>query len=604
MPPVVAQTGGEIDQLKKLLFQPEEERLAAVQATVDALNRRLGTPAGLEAATAEVIVEALRRAEIEQPRAMANALAPLVIGAIRNEIRNSRDMMVEALYPITGRLVSAAVANAFRELVVVLQRRIDAVTSARQWRWRARAWMTGRSVSEIALAELGGFRINRLLLIERGSGRLLASWHTGPETDQAPELLSGMIAAITDFSVHALAGTGELRTLDFGGREVVLRASPRTIVAAECAGVLTPEGNAKIDEAFLKLVDGIDHGRPVDEAALANLADALQPAEVAPKPSRTSMIVLGGVAAAAVAAMVWLATQAVLHWRFETRVTAALASVTASEPTLRAFPFDLDFKHAEKTVLLRGVHPAATDPETILAPIRRAASPYKFEAMLAPVIAPPQLSAAEQALARRTESAAAGIQSKVGELENKLAAREAELESNLQAARAIERNANSLVARVAELEARLRTMRAVEDETKPLAARLAEIEARAASPEARLSRFIASSAIFFAHTEHAIDMPGAGRVLDEAAEILRGNGLRLRVVGYADSTGGAESNLQLSRKRAEAVAAALVERGVERSRLVIVSRGATGPISDARTQAASANRRVVFERVYDAEVGP
>jgi outer membrane protein OmpA-like peptidoglycan-associated protein len=493
----------------------------------------------------------------------------MVVSAIRNEIRNSRDMMVEALYPITGRLVSAAVANAFRELVVVLQQRIDAVTSARQWRWRARAWMTGRPVSEIALAEAGGFRINRLLLIERGSGRLLASWHTAPESDQAPELLGGMIAAITDFSVHALSGAGELRTLDFGGREVVLRASPRTIVAAECAGVLTPESNAKIDEAFLKLVDGIDHGRPVDEAVLANLADALRPADVASQPSRASVFVLGGIATAAAAAMVWLATLAVLNWRFETRVSDALAAVTASTPALQAFPFNLEFNHARGTVILRGVHPAAADPDRIVAPIRLAASPYRLEALLAPVIAPPQLSAAERALARRTESATAGLQSKV-----------------------------------AELEASLQAMKAIEADAKSLAARLAGIEARAAAPEARLARFIATAAIFFGYTDHSLDTAAARRVLDEAADILRGNDLRLRVVGFADSSGGAEGNLQLSRKRAEAVAAAIAERGVERSRLVVVSRGATMPIIDARSPASSANRRVVFEHVFSAESEP
>jgi hypothetical protein len=74
----------EIDQLKRLLFQPEEERLQSLQATVDALNARLGSPARLEAATAEVIVEALRRAEVAQPRELAAVLAPSVVAAIRS----------------------------------------------------------------------------------------------------------------------------------------------------------------------------------------------------------------------------------------------------------------------------------------------------------------------------------------------------------------------------------------------------------------------------------------------------------------------------------------------------------------------------------------
>ena len=46
--------------------------------------------------------------------------------AIRNEIKNSREQMIEALYPIVGRLVSAAVATAFREVVASLEQRINA----------------------------------------------------------------------------------------------------------------------------------------------------------------------------------------------------------------------------------------------------------------------------------------------------------------------------------------------------------------------------------------------------------------------------------------------------------------------------------------------
>jgi outer membrane protein OmpA-like peptidoglycan-associated protein len=555
MPPVAEQTDGEIDRLKKLLFQPEEQRLAALQATVDALNLRLGTPARMEAATAEIIVEALRRAEIEQPREMASAIAPMVVSAIRNEIRNSRDMMVEALYPITGRMVSAAVANAFRELLLVLQQRIDALTSTAQWRWRIRSWMTDRPVSEIAMAEVGGFRLNRLMLIERGSGRLMAAWHANVDNHQSPELISGMISAITDFSVQALAGAGELRTLDFGGREVVVRASSLTIVAAECAGVLRPGDNAAIDEAFLKLVDSIDHGRPADDGALKRQAEALQPAPVPTKPSRSSALVLGGIAAIAAIAMAWIATVAVIRWQFETKVAAAHSALVASHAELKAYPLELTFDHARQTVRLQGLHPATLDPENVTGPLRLAAAPYRLEASLAAVIVPPQLDMAKQA--------AAAAEQRMSEQERKTAAR-----------------------------------------ADDIAARLGAIEAQAATAEARLSRFVQSAAVFFGLGDSFVDPPGAQRAFDELAQLLAGNNLRLRIVGYTDASGGAEANMQLSRKRIEAVIAALVERGVDRRRLVGVPRGAAMPITDTLGGPGAANRRVTFERVFAAESEP
>ncbi|WGR95048.1 hypothetical protein MTX20_13575 [Bradyrhizobium sp. ISRA435] len=104
----------EIEQLKTLLFQPEATRLQSLEADLTSLQQYVGSADRLEAATADILVAALERAEVNRPRELANAIAPTVVSAIRSEIRNSRELMVEALYPIVGRLVSAAVANSFR----------------------------------------------------------------------------------------------------------------------------------------------------------------------------------------------------------------------------------------------------------------------------------------------------------------------------------------------------------------------------------------------------------------------------------------------------------------------------------------------------------
>ena len=53
---------------------------------------------------------------------LAEAMAPVVVETIHAELVNSRDKMVEALYPITGRLVSAYVANAFKDLLAETSR--------------------------------------------------------------------------------------------------------------------------------------------------------------------------------------------------------------------------------------------------------------------------------------------------------------------------------------------------------------------------------------------------------------------------------------------------------------------------------------------------
>ncbi len=68
---------------------------------------------------------------------------------------------------------------------------------------------------------------------------------------------------------------------------------------------------------------------------------------------------------------------------------------------------------------------------------------------------------------------------------------------------------------------------------------------------------------------------------------------RIRVEGYADSTGNARHNEELSQRRAEAVRTVLVGRGVKDDQVTALGMGDTRPVSTNATAAGRAkNRRV------------
>ena len=78
----------------------------------------------------------------------------------------------------------------------------------------------------------------------------------------------------------------------------------------------------------------------------------------------------------------------------------------------------------------------------------------------------------------------------------------------------------------------------------------------------------------------------------QLASTLSHSGIRIRIVGHTDNEGSEESNLQLSEKRADAVANYLMELGIESSRMETAGRGESEPISDNATeQGRAANRR-------------
>lgn len=87
--------------------------------------------------------------------------------------------------------------------------------------------------------------------------------------------------------------------------------------------------------------------------------------------------------------------------------------------------------------------------------------------------------------------------------------------------------------------------------------------------------------------------PNFQTLLEEYAQALKAEpASQLVVEGHADDRGGAEYNLALGQKRAEAVVKTLLQLGASPNQLEAVSFGDTRPVDPARTfEAWAKNRR-------------
>jgi len=93
--------------------------------------------------------------------------------------------------------------------------------------------------------------------------------------------------------------------------------------------------------------------------------------------------------------------------------------------------------------------------------------------------------------------------------------------------------------------------------------------------------------------------PESKPTLDEIAKLLTSKpDLKLKIVGHTDNQGGADYNLDLSRRRAASVVAALVSQyGIAADRLTTEGAGMTQPIASNDTEDGRArNRRVELRR--------
>jgi len=89
--------------------------------------------------------------------------------------------------------------------------------------------------------------------------------------------------------------------------------------------------------------------------------------------------------------------------------------------------------------------------------------------------------------------------------------------------------------------------------------------------------------------------PTSHASLNKVAVLLIEKNFSLKLAGHTDNTGSMETNMRLSKERAEAVKAYLVNKGANASRIEATGYGPTQPIADNKTEKGrQQNRRVEF----------
>jgi outer membrane protein OmpA-like peptidoglycan-associated protein len=372
----LADVASRVEAMGQLTAQ--EQRLRTELAhRLDTVFERAGTRDRFQNSIADVLDEAIVLAEERNHKQVARAVAPLVVTTVKTELRNSQDEMVEALYPITGRLVQAYVASAMRELSEKINRRL----SQNSVMLRLRSLTTGRSVAELAMAAEADLTIEEVFLIRRGSGELIAQWPFSGAPSNHDIHMGGILSSITDFANHAFEDEGgHIRSFEADTFQIFLRASPMYIVAAKCAGTPPPGFEREFDTAFFAALDGFD-GAPDDVAADAppvlermagtltdRLADTRQSGDTAVAGFGALKLLLFLIAVPVFAWLGWSAFTALEESRVRSAANAAVAGISE----LRGYQTEIDVGYRGRTLSVAGLTPNEAVRERLLGDLRAA----------------------------------------------------------------------------------------------------------------------------------------------------------------------------------------------------------------------------------------
>lgn len=168
-------------------------------------------------------------------------LLPIVESSVEKSISNHNEKMVGALYPIVGRLVRKSVTAFLAEFLEKTNELIKNSFTLKGLKWRFKAKQAGVSFSEYVASQTFVFKVEQVLLIQNESGLLLRSVSQNQEESADADMVSGMLTAINDFVADSFNADSEqqqqginiVKTDDFN---LIVKRGPQAMLVAAVTG--------------------------------------------------------------------------------------------------------------------------------------------------------------------------------------------------------------------------------------------------------------------------------------------------------------------------------------------------------------------------------
>lgn len=256
--------------LKELLFEEERKQQHTLSEKIVELDQEIAKE---RENLTEKIVELDR--EVHDPENFKNQVTPIVDDKINDfvaeipqrlgptitetlkiQIRESRDEVVEALYPIMGRMIKKYVQREIQVLAEAIDRKMAQAFSLEGWIRRIKSWFGGVSEKEMMLQELAEPRIEEIFLIQKDSGILMGSYSRQKTMDQ--DMISGMLTAIKSFVEDAFqAGRQDLELIEYDLYKIHIQNFHGFYVAVVLSGSMTSSFRSELEDRIVQFVEKI-----------------------------------------------------------------------------------------------------------------------------------------------------------------------------------------------------------------------------------------------------------------------------------------------------------------------------------------------------------
>jgi len=234
--------------LKELLFTEEQEFAEALSKKVEILTEILDRKENLSQKVDPIVDDKLTSFIAEIPK----TLGPTITQALKEEIKNSQDAVVEALFPIIGKMIKKYIAHEMRMLSEKISKQTKSVFSFKNWFKKSRAKASGFSDGDIAIANYSKPELLQVFVIEKESGLLISNYAPSGQSSMDEDMIAGMLTAIKSFVEDAFTvGEQNLEHIEYELHHIHIQNFASYYIAVVLSGAYDTAFKDQLEDLLL-----------------------------------------------------------------------------------------------------------------------------------------------------------------------------------------------------------------------------------------------------------------------------------------------------------------------------------------------------------------
>lgn len=190
-------------QLKELLLTEDRDLAQKILHKLDSLEDTIYIKDKLSERVNPIIDYKLEQFVEGMPK----NLGPVITSALNEQIKNSQELVVNALFPIIGKMIKKYIQQEMALLSESINSSVQNTFSVKKWQRKFKGMFFGFSENAMVLNDLGKAKVQQIFVIEKGSGLIIANASKTESIDE--DMIAGMLTAIKSFVEDALLGESQ-----------------------------------------------------------------------------------------------------------------------------------------------------------------------------------------------------------------------------------------------------------------------------------------------------------------------------------------------------------------------------------------------------------